>query len=197
MTKILVKENETEDVNILLSSTSPNIEQVARKDGKKVKIKHQRSSLDDIIKSKSTNDPFKFITQVKQEKQGNDATTFKVKKIAGNNVDPEFKMYRQGDILFRKIFKLPTNLIIKSDNIVAGGEAEGATHAHLLVDGDLFQLETSDPKLYIRTNENTRLIHEEDLPIRLEQGIYEVIRQREYLGAGLMKKEAIVRYVSD
>ena len=98
-------------------------------------------------------------------------------------------MYRQGDILFKKIYELPERLKEKPDNIVAGGE--GSAHAHMLVNGDLFQVEHSNQK-YIRTRENTRLIHEEHLPIRLESGIYEVVRQREYLGPGLVKVERFV-----
>lgn len=192
MTKIFVKEKRIEDVKVILSSLSPNIEQIARNDGDKHKISESRSNIDEIIRIKSTQDPFKFISQGKQEK---DNANSKIKQMAKNKLKPEFKMYRQGDILFKKITALPAHLKEKPDNIVAGGE--GAAHAHMLVNGDLFQLGNSDPKLYIRTHDNSRLIHEEHLPIRLEPGVYEVIRQREYLGPGLMKKERIVRYVSD
>jgi hypothetical protein len=192
MTKIFVKEKRIEDVKVILSSLSPNIEQIARNDGDKHKISESRSNIDEIIRIKSTQDPFKFISQGKQEK---DNANSKIKQMAKNKLKPEFKMYRQGDILFKKITALPAHLKEKPDNIVAGGE--GSAHTHLLVNGDLFQLGNSDPKLYIKTHENTRLIHEEHLPIRLESGIYEVVRQREYLGPGLMKKEKIVRYVSD
>ena len=192
MAKIFVKEKIIEDVKVILSSPSPNIEQIARNDGDKHKIKKPRRNIDEIIRIKSTQDPFKCISQEKQKKYNANS---KIKQMAKNKLKPEFKMYRQGDILFKKITALPVHLKEKPDNVVAGGE--GSAHAHMLVNGDLFQLGNSDPKLYIRTHDNSRLIHEEHLPIRLEPGVYEVIRQREYLGPGLMKKEKIVRYVSD
>ncbi|MHA1458270.1 MAG: hypothetical protein ACTSQR_01245 [Promethearchaeota archaeon] len=192
MTKIYLEENKIEDVKIILSSTSLNTEQAAKNDDDQHEIKKPRRNIEEIIKIKSTEDPFKFIAPEKQKK---DNANSNVKLRIEDELKPEFKMYRQGDILFKKIATLPARLKLKLDNVVAGGE--GAAHAHMLVDGELFQSENSDTKLYIKTHENSRLLHEEHLPIRLESGIYEVIRQREYLGPGLMKKEAIVRYVVD
>jgi len=192
MTKIYVEENEIEDAKIIVSSTFPTTELIAKNVEDQHKIKKPSRNFDEITKIKSTEEPFKFISQ---EKQGNDYANSNEKRIVENKLKPEFKMYRQGDILYKKISTLPTDLKLQADNVVAGGE--GATHTHMLVDGELFQLENSDTKLYIRTHENTRLIHEEHLPIRLESGIYEVIRQREYLGPGLIQKEAIVRFVED
>ncbi|MHA1468820.1 MAG: hypothetical protein ACTSP6_12190 [Promethearchaeota archaeon] len=192
MTKIYLEENKIEDVKIILSSSSLNTEQAAKNDDDQHEIKKPRRNIEEIIKIKSTEDPFKFIAQEKQKK---DNANSNVKLRIEDDLKPEFKMYRQGDILFKKIATLPARLKLKLDNVVAGGE--GAAHAHMLVDGELFQSENSDTKLYIKTHENSRLLHEEHLPIRLESGIYEVIRQREYLGPGLMKKEAIVRYVVD
>ncbi|MHA1235585.1 MAG: hypothetical protein ACTSQL_10925 [Promethearchaeota archaeon] len=192
MTKIYLEENKIEDVKIILSSTSLNIKQATKNDDDQHEIKKPRRNIEEIIKIKSTEDPFKFIAQEKQKK---DNANSNVKLRIEDELKPEFKMYRQGDILFKKIATLPARLKLKLDNVVAGGE--GAAHAHMLVDGELFQSENSDTKLYIKTHENSRLLHEEHLPIKLESGIYEVIRQREYLGPGLMKKEAIVRYVVD
>ena len=59
------------------------------------------------------------------------------------------------------------------------------------MNGELFQVEDSGQK-YVSAHEDTRLIHEEHLPIKLEPGNYEVIRQREYLGPGLVKRERFV-----
>ena len=186
MTEILVNDKKIEDVKVILSSLSPNIEQISRNDGDQHRIKDSESNIDEIIKITSTRDPFKFI---EQNKQGKDIINSKIKRIARNKLKPEIKIYRQGDILFKKITALPEHLQEKPDNIVAGGE--GTSHTHMLVNGDLFQIEHSDQK-YIRSHEDTRLIHEEHLPIKLEPGNYEVIRQREYLGPGLVKKEMFV-----
>ncbi len=101
---------------------------------------------------------------------------------------PGPKIYRQGDILFKKIQNLPNQLKEKLDKVVAEGEETG--HAHVLVNGAVFELLNTD-NLYIKSDQNTRIVHEEHLPIKLESGNYQVIRQREYLGPGL--KTQLVR----
>lgn len=63
------------------------------------------------------------------------------------------KIYRQGDVLFKKIDELPKNKRKIDDDIIVKGEATG--HAHKIRNGK----------------------HEE---IELDQGLYEVIRQKEY-----------------
>jgi len=187
MTEIFGKEKKIEQVKVILSSVLPNIEQSARNDGDQYNIKNPEKKIDEVIRIKSTQDPFKFIAQNEAKKN----TNFVIKRLARNKLKREIKMYRQGDLLFKKIAALPDHLKEKPDNIVAGGE--GNAHTHMLVNGELFQVERSDQK-YIRTREDTRLIHEEHLPIKLEPGNYEVVRQREYLGPGLVKRE---RFVTD
>ena len=188
MTEIFGKEKKIEQVKVILSSVLPNIEQQsAENDGDQHNIKNPEKKIDEVIRIKSTQDPFKFIAQNEAKKN----TNFVIKRLARNKLKPEIKMYRQGDLLFKKIAALPDHLKEKPDNIVAGGE--GNAHTHMLVNGELFQVERSDQK-YIRTREDTRLIHEEHLPIKLEPGNYEVVRQREYLGPGLVKRE---RFVTD
>ena len=189
MTEIFVKEKKIEQVKVILSSVLFNIEQQsAGNDGDQHNIKNLEKKIDEVIRIKSTQDPFKFIAQNNEAKKN---TNFVIKRLARNKLKPEIKMYRQGDLLFKKIAALPDHLKEKPDNIVAGGE--GNAHTHMLVNGELFQVERSDQK-YIRTREDTRLIHEEHLPIKLEPGDYEVVRQREYLGPGLVKRE---RFVTD
>jgi len=179
MTEIYGKEKKIEQTKVILSSEILQIEQIARKDGDQPKITKSEQNIDEIVRIKSTEDPFKFIPQNKKTTNSKER----------NELKSEIKTYRQGDILFKKIETLPEGLKIKSDNIVAGGE--GSAHVHMLVNGELFQVEYSEQK-YIRTHEDTRLIHEEHLPIKLETGNYEVVRQREYLGPGLVKRERFV-----
>ncbi|MHA1255173.1 MAG: hypothetical protein ACTSPS_06180, partial [Promethearchaeota archaeon] len=95
------------------------------------------------------------------------------------------KIYRQGDILFKKIDTLPKSITEKLDNVVAEGEVTG--HAHLLMNGALFEVINSED-LIIQAGENTKLIHNEHLPIKLEQGNYRVIRQREFLEEGIVHR---------
>ncbi len=135
----------------------------------------QKNELEKIISNSSKIDPLKFIDGPKK-KLSTQLNKIKITYQHGP------KIYRQGDILFRKIENLPNQLKEKPDKVVAEGEETG--HAHVLVDGAVFELLNSE-KLYIKSEQNTRIIHEEHLPIKLESGNYQVIRQREYLGPGL------------
>ena len=74
----------------------------------------------------------------------------------------------------------------KQDKVVAEGEVTG--HAHILDNGALYESLNSDSILFIKSDQKTRIVHDEHLPIKLEPGNYEVIRQREYLGPGLQKR---------
>jgi hypothetical protein len=138
----------------------------------------QNKELEKIISNSSKIDPLKYIDGPKK-KISTQTSKIKVKYHHGP------KIYRQGDILFKKIQKLPNQLKEKSDKVVAEGEETG--HAHVLVNGAVFELLNSK-NLYIKSEQNTRIIHEEHLPIKLESGNYKVIRQREYLGPGLQTR---------
>lgn len=120
-----------------------------------------------------TNNPFKF-TMNFQPKKRIDIPPLKAQQ--------KTKIYRQGDILFKQIKVLPSTKSKKVGNVIAEGELVG--HTHLLNDGALFEVINSE-SLYIKANENTRITHDEHLPIQLESGNYKVVRQREYLGKGL------------
>ncbi|MFX1503453.1 MAG: hypothetical protein ACFFDH_20995 [Promethearchaeota archaeon] len=138
------------------------------------------NKLDKITSNASKKDPFKFVNESKKSPS--------TQKINYPKSQLGSKIYRQGDILFRKIDTLPTGLKEKPDKVVAEGEETG--HAHILVNGAVFELLNSE-SLYIQSGQETRIIHDEHLPIKLEAGNYQVIRQREYLGPGL--KAQIVR----
>jgi len=135
----------------------------------------QQNQLENIIKHSSKQDPFKYIKKNKQN-------TVKNSNISEKLISSTSKIYRQGDILFKKIERLPNNLNEKTDKVVAEGEETG--HAHILLDGALFELINSE-SLFIKSDQTTRIIHDEHLPIKLESGNYQVIRQREYLGPGV------------
>jgi hypothetical protein len=135
----------------------------------------QNNQLKKIISNSSKVDPLKFIDGPKEK------TLTQNNKIKINYQHGP-KIYRQGDILFKKIENFPSQLKEKPERVVAEGEETG--HAHVLVNGALFEVLNSE-KLYIKSEQNTRIIHEEHLPIKLESGNYQVIRQREYLGPGL------------
>lgn len=85
------------------------------------------------------------------------------------------KMYRQGDVLVRKIEKLPKRVMKLETDIIVMGEATG--HAHRIEHGTLFR---SGSTMFIQADAGAVLVHEEHAPIELEPGIYEVVRQREF-----------------
>ena len=86
---------------------------------------------------------------------------------------------RQGDLLLRKVEKLPKQAKrIKSD-VILEGEATG--HAHRIMDGELFRFwSQSGEQLFVKADKGAMLVHEEHASIELVPGLYEVIRQREY-----------------
>ncbi|MHA1341802.1 MAG: hypothetical protein ACTSR3_16765 [Candidatus Helarchaeota archaeon] len=85
------------------------------------------------------------------------------------------KMYRQGDILFKKIKSIPKKAKLQKSDIIVKGEATG--HAHVLQNGIIYTLWG---EMYLQANTNATIVHEEHASIELEPGYYEVIRQREF-----------------
>jgi hypothetical protein len=87
-------------------------------------------------------------------------------------------IYRQGDVLFKKIEELPKKNRKLDTDIIVKGEATG--HAHRIRNGVLYSSWQRGPRLYIKASKGAKVIHEEHKQIELEKGLYEVIRQREY-----------------
>lgn len=84
-------------------------------------------------------------------------------------------MFRQGDILVRRINKLPMGLREK-DNTVALGEVTG--HSHKIMNGKV--MVDNSGNQFVIAQQGTKLVHEEHEQIPLEEGNYEIVRQREY-----------------
>ena len=87
------------------------------------------------------------------------------------------KMYRQGDILLKKIETIPEGVKPTEDDVILKGEATG--HAHRIVNGSIFT-GPGTGEMYIEAEVGASLVHEEHNTIPIEAGFYEVIRQREY-----------------
>lgn len=94
---------------------------------------------------------------------------------------------RQGDVLIRRVAKIPKGLKkVPLENgrvVLAHGEATG--HAHAVVDrvaeveflaADLREME----KRFLRVESEVDVVHDEHATITLAPGEYEVVRQREY-----------------
>jgi hypothetical protein len=96
-------------------------------------------------------------------------------------------IYRQGDIIFRKISKeefekksreLTPNKISQKF-VIARGETTG--HSHRLVDFDeAIILQDRNGRYYLNLPQKARVIHEEHAPIELDDGYYEIWREQEY-----------------
>lgn len=84
--------------------------------------------------------------------------------------------YRQGDLLFRRIPKMPTNVQSLKTDVVAEGETTGHKHK-LQGNAQLYQLGNEK---YVSVTGRAKLVHDEHKPIVLEEGAYVVIQEREY-----------------
>lgn len=98
------------------------------------------------------------------------------------------ELYRQGDVLFTRIAKLPTGeRRLRNDGAVAYGEVTGHSHrlaeedvnsAEVLEIGDGLYVHVSDAG--VRIEGGVTFVHEEHGPVTLPRGDYRVTIQREY-----------------
>lgn len=90
------------------------------------------------------------------------------------------QLYRQGDVLIRRISGLPTQKAAPRPNgILAYGEVTG--HAHKVEDLACAEVLEIGGGLYVHVgDEGVRIVHDEHAPISLPPGNYEVEIQREY-----------------
>jgi hypothetical protein len=92
-------------------------------------------------------------------------------------------MNRQGDLLIRRIKKLPTGLKKRATKIILYGEATG--HKHQLTCGSVF--DSKEGLVYLSLVKDSQLVHEEHGAIDLKKGKYAVIRQREYQSKDMVR----------
>jgi len=90
------------------------------------------------------------------------------------------KGYRQGDVLLKKIIAIPKAANLRTDRILARGEATGHVH-EVIGDAELYE---RDGTLYLRVRSSAELRHQEHGAITLPRGAYEVGIQREYTPEG-------------
>ena len=95
-------------------------------------------------------------------------------------------LYRQGDVLFRQISRLPKGNKKKRDNgTVAYGEVTGHSHTLAVEDRDHAEVLEIGDGLFVHVSEagirlGATFTHEEHGPITLPPGNYKVTIQREY-----------------
>jgi hypothetical protein len=90
------------------------------------------------------------------------------------------KLFRQGDVLLVPAEFLPSNAVpeLQGERIVlAYGEVTG--HAHAIDPAFAVAYKVGDER-FIKASPGATLVHEEHGPIELPEGVYKVVRQREY-----------------
>jgi hypothetical protein len=93
-------------------------------------------------------------------------------------------IYRQGDVLIRRIVSLPKQKAQQTrlTGILAYGEVTG--HAHRVEDLTHAEVLEVGTGLFLRVGpEGVRVVHEEHAPVSLPAGDYEIEIQREYTPA--------------
>ena len=90
-------------------------------------------------------------------------------------------MYRQGDVMLRKVDSKPISAVVgEKDNgriILAYGEVTG--HAHAIKQNEA-EIWVDAGRRWLEVCHQAELKHEEHATITLPPGIYEVIQQREF-----------------
>ncbi|MBI3893119.1 MAG: hypothetical protein HY303_16495 [Candidatus Wallbacteria bacterium] len=90
-------------------------------------------------------------------------------------------MYRQGDVLIRRVDTIPEAAELADSSILVHGKATG--HAHRLVGGDHLQVIDMGrvTAQFARVTAGfATIVHEEHATVTLPPGSYEISRQREY-----------------
>ena len=90
------------------------------------------------------------------------------------------KIYRQGDVLIRRIDELPAQKLTKRESgILAYGEVTG--HCHKVETAEAAEVLEVGNDLFLRVGpKGVRIVHDEHNPISLEPGNYSIEIQREY-----------------
>lgn len=92
------------------------------------------------------------------------------------------KIYRQGDILFKQVKKIPEDGKVRASGHILEGEATG--HIHRVAEPQLAEWEVLDcgTRLFMSVSAEggVSIVHEDHDTLVLPAGNYEIVRQREY-----------------
>ncbi len=92
---------------------------------------------------------------------------------------PDDVLYRQGDVLIRRIAHLPIGVQAINGTTLAHGEVTG--HSHRFQQSSAIQLWEAGEQLFLEVKHpSALLVHEEHRAIEIPQGLYRVWKQREY-----------------
>ena len=88
------------------------------------------------------------------------------------------KHWRQGDLLIQQIEALPKGLKKRANKVILYGSQTG--HSHFIKSGSVY--DGKKDTIYLELPTKSQLLHDSDHdPIDLPKGVYQVIRQKEYL----------------
>ena len=107
--------------------------------------------------------------------------------------------YRQGDVLLIRVDRIPssTKKVPRQGGRIVLAEGELTGHAHV-VESDLAELLDDVTGLrFLTIREPGRIVHEEHAAIGIDPGVYQVVRQREYVPGPMADPESRVRRVAD
>lgn len=103
------------------------------------------------------------------------------------NINAPQGMYRQGDVLLRRVDAIPAAAAAeKTDNgrvVLAYGEVTGHAHAIAESEAQSFSMPAAAgvvQRFLAVASSGATLRHEEHSAIELPPGIYEIVQQREY-----------------
>src|SRR3990167_11391637 len=88
------------------------------------------------------------------------------------------KMYRHGDLLIKRTDKIPSDVEELKTRTLAHGEVTG--HHHTLMGGKIKTFSKGTEPQYLLVEQESQLTHQEHKTILIEQGTYEIIKEREY-----------------
>ena len=97
------------------------------------------------------------------------------------------KLYRHGDLLIKQVKKIPESATQLSTNIIAHGE-NGNTHK---IQGSHQIYETPDKQILFTAEQDVSLKHEEHSTLKIKEGNYVIIREREFEPFKNIEKEVI------
>lgn len=98
-------------------------------------------------------------------------------------METHMKIFRQGDVLIKEIKSLPKDVKLKKTNVLVWGEV--TLHSHRLQKGEVYEDKVKN--MFLNVTNKTMIVHEEHKPIKLEKGVYAVIRQKEYTSGDMTK----------
>ncbi len=88
------------------------------------------------------------------------------------------EMYRQGDVLLRRIEKVAGKPTDSGEKVLALGETTG--HKHILRGNGVQFFASASGQVQVQVTDTAELVHEEHARIEIPKGSYEVVLQREF-----------------